>query len=83
MNEFIPNNIRKLYSKNIYYNTLRIGVTNTKFHKKIKNKSMSRRVKLIPVKKMANTIDIVEYILFLILKNNFITNEVITISGGE
>lgn len=83
MNEFIPNNIRKLYSKNIYYNTLRIGVTNTKFHKKIKNKSMSRRVKLIPVKKMANTIDIVEYIMFLILKNNFITNEVITISGGE
>ena len=44
---------------------------------------MSRRVKLIPVKKMANTIDIVEYIMFLILKNNFITNEVITISGGE
>ena len=83
LNEFIPNNIRKLYSKNIYYNTLRIGVTNTKFHKKIKNKSMSRRVKLIPVKKMANTIDIVEYIMFLILKNNFITNEVITISGGE
>ena len=83
MNEFIPNNIRKLYSKNIYYNTLRIGVTNTKFHKKIKNKSMSHRVKLIPVKKMANTIDIVEYIMFLILKNNFITNEVITISGGE
>ena len=83
LNEFIPNDIRKLYSQNIYYNTLRIGVTDTKFHKKINNKSMTSRVKLIPVKKMANTSDIVEYIIFLILKNNFITNEVISISGGE
>ena len=38
INEFIPSEIRKLSSKNILYNTLRIGVTNTRFHKKIKNK---------------------------------------------
>ncbi|MGB2271940.1 MAG: hypothetical protein ACPH15_02870, partial [Pseudomonadales bacterium] len=54
INEFIPGEIRKLCSKNVLYNTLRIGVTNTKFHKKIKNKSILRRVKLIPIKKMAS-----------------------------
>jgi NAD(P)-dependent dehydrogenase (short-subunit alcohol dehydrogenase family) len=83
INEFIPGEIRKLYSKNIFYNTLRIGVTNTKFHKKIKSKSIKERTKLIPVKKMATTNDVADYILYLIINNNFITNEIINITGGE
>ena len=83
INEFIPNEIRKLCSKNILYNTLRIGVTNTKFHNKIKNKSISKRTKLIPIKKMASAEDIANYIVFLIRNNNFIANEIINITGGE
>lgn len=83
INEFIPNYIRKLSSDNIYYNTLRIGVTKTKFHKKILNKSLKKRVELIPVKKIATTEDISNYLYFLINENNFITNEVINITGGE
>jgi len=83
INEFIPREIRKLYSKNIFYNTLRIGLTNTKFHKKIKDKSIKERIKLIPVKKMATTNDVADYIIYLIIKNNFITNEIINITGGE
>ncbi len=83
INEFIPSEIRKLSSKNIFYNTLRIGVTNTKFHKKVKNKSIRKRIKLIPIKKMASSNDIADYIIFLILNNNFITNEIISITGGE
>jgi short-subunit dehydrogenase len=83
INEFIPGEIRKLYSKNIFYNTLRIGLTNTKFHKKIKDKSIKERIKLIPVKKMATTNDVADYIIYLIIKNNFITNEIINITGGE
>ena len=83
INEFIPGEIRKLYSKNVLYNTLRIGVTNTKFHKKIKNKSIKKRIKLIPIKKMASANDIANYIIFLIRDNNFITNEIINITGGE
>ena len=62
---------------------LRIGVTNTKFHKKIKNKSLRQRLKLIPLKKMAKVSDISNYINFLISDNNFITNEIINITGGE
>lgn len=83
INEFIPNEIRNLSSKNILYNTLRIGVTNTRFHKKIKNKSIKKRIKLIPIKKMASSNDIANYIIFLIHNNNFITNEIINITGGE
>ena len=83
INEFIPGEIRKLYSKNVLYNTLRIGVTNTKFHKKIKKKSIKKRIKLIPIKKMASSNDIANYIIFLIRENNFITNEIINITGGE
>ena len=83
LNEFMPSEIKKLSSKNILYNNVRIGVTDTKFHKKIKNKSIQKRIKLIPLKKMATTKDIAKYIFYLIVENNFITNEVINITGGE
>jgi len=83
LNEFMPSEIKKISSKNILYNTVRIGVTDTKFHKKIKNKSIEKRIKLIPLKKMATTKDIAKYIFYLIVENNFITNEVINITGGE
>lgn len=83
INEFVPNHIRKLCSKNILYNTLRIGVTDTKFHKKIKDKSMKKRVDLIPIKKVATTNDISNYIYYLIQENNYIANEIINITGGE
>ena len=83
LNEFIPSDIRELSSKNIFYNTLRIGVTNTKIHKKIKNKSFKNRVRLIPAKKPASVDDISNYIIYLIRNNNFITNEIVSITGGE
>ena len=83
INEFIPGYIRKLCSKNILYNTLRIGVTDTKLHNKIKNKSLKQRIKLIPMKKIATTDDIAEYMFYLIVHNNFIANELINITGGE
>jgi len=83
LNEFMPSEIKDLSSNNILYNTVRIGVTDTKFHKKIKKKSLQKRIKLIPLKKMATTKDIARYIAYLIIENNFITNEVINITGGE
>ena len=83
LNEFMPSEIKKLSSRNILYNTVRIGVTDTKFHKKIKNKSIHKRIKLIPLKKMALASDIAKYILHLITENNYITNEVLNITGGE
>ena len=83
LNEFIPSDIRKIASYNIIYNVLRIGVTNTKFHKKLKKKSLSQRAKLIPLRKIANVNEISNYINFLVTNNNFITNDIINITGGE
>ena len=84
LNEFIPSYFRKIAHKNIYYNVIKIGLTNTKIHKNIPNKNLTNRKKIVPVKKMANPKDIAEYIYFISTnKNQFITNEIIKITGGE
>ena len=38
LNEFIPSYFKNFYKNEIFYNSLRIGTTNTKIHKKIKIK---------------------------------------------
>lgn len=83
--EFIPSYFKKLAEKNIIYNNLRIGVTNTKIHKKIKNvKELKKRIKLIPMNRSAQKKEIVNYIYFLVSnKNSFMTNQTVTVSGGE
>ena len=76
--------IRKLAEKNIFYNVLKIGLTNTKLHRKIPNKNLKERTKLVPTKRMATPNSIADYIYYLSTeKNQFITNEVINITGGE
>ena len=68
----------------MYINTLRLGVVNTKLHKRLKNKNLDKRIKLIPANKMAQTKDIINFIYFLSSDDNqFITGEKITIAGGE
>jgi len=83
LNEFMPNKIKEKSADNVFYNTLRIGVTDTKFHGKIQNKSLKDRIKSIPTNRIASTDDIADYIKYLIDNNNFITDEVINITGGE
>jgi NAD(P)-dependent dehydrogenase (short-subunit alcohol dehydrogenase family) len=83
-NEFIPSNLRKIAKYNVFYNVIRIGLTNTKIHKNIVNKNLHKRIALIPIKKMAEPIDIANYIYYISsIKNKFITNEVLNIVGGE
>ena len=82
--EFIPSYLKKLSIKNILINNIRIGVTNTKLHSKIKNKIINKRTKLIPIGRMGETHEIANYIYFLISKkNSYLTNETISVSGGE
>ena len=50
---------------------------------KISKKKLSERVKLIPVGKVAEPRDIVQFLIFLIENNDFITGQVIDITGGE
>ena len=84
INEFIPSNIKKLASKDILMNTLVIGVTNTKIHKKIKFKDINKRKKLIPIQRFAETVEIARYIYFLSSEeNSYITGQRLNISGGE
>ena len=83
--EFIPGIYKEQYKKNILINNLRIGVTDTKIHKKMKKASnLKQRVKLIPMNRMARPVEIANYIAFLISeKNSYMTGETLTVSGGE
>ena len=82
--EFIPN-VYKVWAKNnILINNLRIGVTNTKIHSRMKKTlKLKERIKLIPISRIAKPSEISSYINFLILENTYITGKTLTISGGE
>jgi 3-oxoacyl-[acyl-carrier protein] reductase len=83
--EFIPNNYKEWAKQNICINNLRIGVTDTKIHKKIKKKlSVKDRIKLIPAARMARADEISNYIVGLVSeKNSYMTGQTITVAGGE
>lgn len=67
----------------ILVNTIRPGVIDTDFHKKFP-KDMKKRVALIPLKKMGSPCDVAEIVYYLASDtNNFVTNEIIAVSGGE
>jgi 3-oxoacyl-[acyl-carrier protein] reductase len=84
LNEFIPKEIRKLASKNIFYNIMKIGLTDTKIHKRILSKNLKKRISLVPAKKMAKPEDVAKYIYYISSKQNkFITGEIIGVTGGE
>jgi len=68
---------------NVLVNTIRPGVIDTGFHKKFP-KDMKKRTAMIPLGRMGKPEDIADMIYFLgSEKNKFITNDTITISGGE
>ena len=55
-----------------------------KYLKKMKNKDLKTRTKLVPTKRMADPKDIAEYIFYISSANNtFITSEIVNITGGE
>ena len=84
MNEFFPNFYKKNYKKNILVNTLQIGLTDTKLIFKDKTKNIKKRISLIPIKRMAKTNEVANYIFQLCQKeNSLLTNQIINISGGE
>ena len=83
--EFIPNSYKNWAKKNVLINNLRIGVTDTKIHKKMKNHlNMKERVKFIPINRMATAKEMSVYITNLTTDNNsYMTGQTITASGGE
>ena len=84
--EFIPSNYKNWAKRNVFINNLRIGVTNTKIHKKMKRKKikMKKRLKLIPINRMAEPKEISAYIANLVTESNsYMTGQTLTVSGGE
>ena len=84
--EFIPNSYKSWAKSNVFINNLRIGVTNTKIHKKMKRKksTMKNRLKHIPINRMAEPKEISDYIMSLTTdSNSYMTGQTLTVSGGE
>jgi len=83
--EFIPNVYKNWAKKNVFINNLRIGVTNTKMHKRMKRKLMiKKRIKLIPMNRMAEPEEISIYITNLTTdSNSYMTGQTLAVSGGE
>lgn len=82
--EFIPQNYKNWAEKNVLINNLRIGLCDTKINKFKAQQEMKKRINLIPLKRISTPKEIARYIYFFLSDNNsFITNENISISGGE
>lgn len=84
MNEFFYSSYKDFYKNNVLINAIRIGVTDTKIHTKTRKKNMNKRIKLIPIKRIASVNEVVDYIyLYASEKNTLTTNSVVNITGGE
>ena len=83
--EQMTRTLSKDYAKNnININSFRIGMVNTKFHKKNPNKNISEREKLIPLRRMASPEEIAKIIFnYTKLDFNYVTGAVVEITGGE
>ncbi len=73
---------RELAKHNILVNSIRPGVTNTDFYKKL-GKNIEERIGLIPLKRAMEPDELAKFIFYMCTENTFITNEIITIAGGE
>ena len=83
--EFIPSSYKSWAKKNVFINNLRIGLTNTKIHKRMKGHlNMEKRLKLIPINRIAEPKEISVYITNLVTdSNSYMTGQTLTVSGGE
>jgi 3-oxoacyl-[acyl-carrier protein] reductase len=69
---------------NILINSVRGGFIDTPFHKKMGRENLEHRIKLIPLKRAGQPIDIAGMVLFLAAETgDYITGEVFTVAGGD
>ena len=68
----------------VLINAIRVGITDTEFHKKNPKKSIIERVKQIPLGRMAQPEEIARTIFFYGSDfNTFTTGSILKVSGGE
>ena len=69
---------------NILVNSIRPGVIETSFHRKMGRKSLTRRVALIPLRRAGRPTDVARAALFLASEaGDYVTGEILTIAGGD
>jgi 3-oxoacyl-[acyl-carrier protein] reductase len=83
--EFIPGKYKLWAKKNVLINNIRIGHAKTKIHHRMKKVLRGKnRIKLIPMQRMINPSEMIEYIYFYSTHlNSYMTGETISVSGGE
>ena len=82
--EFIPSYTKRWIKNNVFVNTIRVGATKTKLHSKLTSKNLKYRESLIPLKRMASPKEIADFIFYIgSEKNSYISNQILSISGGE
>ena len=69
---------------NVLVNALRVGITDTNFHKNNLTKNLENRKTLVPLKRMAHAEEIANSIFFFTSnQSSYTTGSIITIAGGE
>ena len=69
---------------NILVNSIRGGLIDTPFHKKIGRGNLAERIKLIPLKRAGQPLDVARMVLFLASEaGNYITGEIFAVAGGD
>lgn len=82
--EYLPSDHKAWAAAGVLVNVLRVGVTDTRFHKRDPSKDMNRRVSLIPAGRMASPDEIAETAHWLGgERNTFMTGQVVAAAGGE
>jgi len=82
--ELIPSECLAWAESNVLVNTARIGVTDTRLLKQIKEQEIPERINKIPTKRMASPEEIASSLFWLGSEiNSYITGQIIPISGGE
>lgn len=82
--EFLPADHKAWAAHNVFANVVRVGVTDTRFHRNDPNKDMTTRVSLIPAQRMATPEEIANSISWFGSEENaFATGQVVAVAGGE
>ena len=82
--EFIAADYKEWALSNIFINTIRAGVVNTKIHNLDPNKNMEDRLAKIPIGRMCQPEEIAKMAYYLgSNENTVITGQTIAVTGGE
>jgi len=82
--ELIPSISKQWYENNVLVNVVRIGVTDTRKFREIGEDRIEKRVKLVPMQRLAKVEEIAKSIYHLgSAENTYITGQIVAVSGGE